>query len=291
MKILTVVIPHKNDLRNLLSLIDTLLDFQSIDIIVVDDNSRNYSEVTTQLNEGKRRIVKLISNTGLGAGEARNEGLCLVSSPYVLFCDSDDVISSKGFSSMLLELGELPKELDIVFYKPSSAHSNGGGSLRASSYANLFDEAIRTGDHEALRYRWHVPWSKLFRTNFLFKYNIKFDSVIAANDVIFSCKSGHLASLIILSKVEFYTVIERSGSLRKQSSVSVLKSRLEVNSRYNQYLLELGQFKYFELFWGLPFRLFLTKGRKYSLNNLVVGILLNVKFLILKFLVFWLRKL
>jgi hypothetical protein len=140
---------------------------------------------------------------------------------------------------LLNELINLNDIYDIIFYRPSSKKNNGEISNRARNYIEAFNKSVSDDDSDHVKYKWHVPWSKVFSRSFLIDNHIYFDEVIAANDVMFSVKSGHFSNNIFFSKIKFYTVIDREGSLTKQKSNSVLRSRLYVNYQYNKFLISV----------------------------------------------------
>lgn len=86
MKILTVVIPNKNEGNTIIKCLK-LLESQSIDFdIIISDSSDNGDDSLIKYVRGKKNI-KLIEG-GLPS-VARNKGFDLVRTPYVLFIDAD----------------------------------------------------------------------------------------------------------------------------------------------------------------------------------------------------------
>jgi len=85
---------------------------QGVKVIIVDDAS---SDTTWQiLEEFRTRFlsIELIRIVRGGSAGARNAGLSLVSSKYVMFCDSDDEISSSSFTI----LNSLDLEVDFIVF-------------------------------------------------------------------------------------------------------------------------------------------------------------------------------
>jgi hypothetical protein len=102
----------------------------------------------------------------------------------------------------------------------------------------------------SLRYGFSVPWSKLIKKEFLLENNIKFDEVIASNDVMFSTKVGYHMEDFTVSKETIYCTTRNKGSLTVNLSERVYNARLRVYiNRYN-YLnerLPKEKLKYFSM--------------------------------------------
>ncbi|WP_133150257.1 glycosyltransferase family 2 protein, partial [Vibrio breoganii] len=143
------------------------------------------------------RVVFLENSTRKkGAGSCRNIALEQAKGDWILFADSDDVFIEDAFNiidSYLLMAEDT--SLDIVYFSPKSKNQNGASSLRHLRYSNLVNDYIESGN-DAIRYQFYVPWSKLIRAHLIKSNNIKFDEVIASNDVMFSALVGHFAKKI-----------------------------------------------------------------------------------------------
>lgn len=121
---LSLVIP----VYNRAALVDRLLStFSSHDmlpahIVLVDNNSTDNSLAV--LNSYRDRIateVTVVACTRRGAAAARNAGLALVTTPWVMFFDSDDEIGTHHFANILHAISANPTA-DIIGWNCPDGH-------------------------------------------------------------------------------------------------------------------------------------------------------------------------
>ena len=229
---ISIVIPHFDTPASLGILLSSIPQQDDIQVIVVDDHSsmdvadilcRHSSASLLRLGDGERY-----------AGTARNKGIAASDGEYILFADSDDYFVEGAFDIIR---GYLERNLDAVFFRPVSIKADGQSSTRHLMYEQLILNYIKYGD-EAIRYRFFAPWSKLIRRKIFLDHEIKFDEVIASNDVMASLKMGFYSDRIEVSDEVIYCVVERDGSLTKLSNSEVVESRFDVFCRYNFFVRE-----------------------------------------------------
>jgi len=234
---MTIIIPHYNDVERCQVLAKSILQEQPghIQLIIVDDGSEHSAiEILNQLSTIDHCNV-LHNSRGKGAGGARNTALEHTLGQWILFADSDDRFMP-GFYNIVMQEVFKQHQPDIVFFKPTShsetAHKK---SRRHVVYASLVDRYLKYRD-PALKYRFTVPWSKVFKADFIERHQLQFDECIASNDALFSLKTGHLAKTIAVSDQTIYSVLERSQSLTKRVDSAVTNSRFNAMKRYNVYV-------------------------------------------------------
>jgi len=228
--LLSVIIPHYNSLDSLESLLNSIPNKKSVQVVVVDDHSSiNLATIYDKFSwvdflsqdEGKK-----------WAGAARNKGLLQAKGKYILFADADDYFVDNAFDVIDKYISN---DFDIVYFTPTSINDNGKSSLRHVKYSQLVSNYL-DNNSDTIRYEFFVPWSKLYRAEFLSKNNIQFDEVIASNDVMFSLLSGYYAKKMTASKETIYCVVESSSSLTTVVSEDVVDSRFNVLCRYNDFI-------------------------------------------------------
>ena len=184
------------------------------------------------------KILKNIKSNG--AGGSRNLGLKEASAEYVIFADSDDYIDFKKLEHLLKNIDSS----DITFCKSESKFNDLSGeqSARNISYNNAIDKYIRSRNKEDLK-NIYVPWSKIFRREFLISHKINFNEVEASNDVMFSISALVASKKIATTSNSFYTVIDSKSSLTKKFTKSNVLSRFLELSKFNLFLRQNTNWK------------------------------------------------
>ncbi|CAM3979296.1 MULTISPECIES: glycosyltransferase family 2 protein [Pseudoalteromonas] len=226
----SIIIPYYKSKKSLLKLVKSIPEVEGIEIIIIDDHSYDID-----IKDIRHPCVQLLRQQKgkKWAGAARNLGMSISKGEYLLFADADDYFLPNAFNVILTCCA---KNYDIVYFTPTSIKDNGEKSKRHTSYKELVDAYIEKQD-VSIKYRYHVPWSKLIKKSLVVDNNITFDEVIASNDVNFSLKSSFYAKNIIALKDEIYCVVESDSSLTKLTTLEVSNSRFNAISRYNDFLI------------------------------------------------------
>lgn len=236
---LTVIVPHFNSPEKLKRLIASIPVRDWIDVVVVDDNSREPIDELAGSHPGVR--VLTVPQGRKGGGAARNVGLENSQSDWLLFADADDFFVDGAFERIHEYLFS---DFDVVYFAPTSLkEATGELGSRHLHYRDLLERYSKTSDR-ALLYKYFVPWSKLVSRRLIDENSISFDEVIASNDMNFSLKVAYFAKKHAVSMSAIYCVTESETSLTKQVSLAVLESRLYAAVRYNQFLQAHGEGRY-----------------------------------------------
>lgn len=246
----TIIIPHKNVPSLLKRCLDSIPVRGDLQIIIVDDNSSS-SIVDFNNFPGKERndVIIIYTKEGRGAGYARNVGLLLTDSKWVLFADADDFYSD-NFNSFLDKYAET--DYDLVFYQNCTVDNNTLKQVDKDLFVkDLTKECEIVNNLDPLRYKAYAPWTKLVNKRLIDEYKIKFDELPAANDSLFSVKVGHYAQRIKVDNTIIYTRTIRSGSLFYSLNKKNLLARIECGYRVNKFLKEHNKLRdYHSETWG-----------------------------------------
>lgn len=228
---LSIIIPHYNSIDSLLCLLNTIPQEENVEVIVVDDRSQMTDAQHHILCNLLERIGGMLYENGgkKGAGTCRNIGLAHARGEWILFADADDIfldnmwdIVQKDFSS----------KADVIFYSPTSKYlSNNRMAERHRVYEKLIDDYCMEQSHEneiRLKYQFVVPWSKLIRRSFLEKNKIRFDEVLASNDVMFSTKCAYHMESFEVRKDTIYCVTCQRETLTTKKDFNIILARQDV---------------------------------------------------------------
>ena len=97
------------------------------------------------------------------------------------------------------------------------------------------------GNEDNLRYKMSGPVAKMIRSEMINKNKVKFDEVIASNDIMFSAKVGYFANNVYADNRIVYIATVRLGSLTKTQSKEMQYCRYQVQIRYNVFMKKIGK--------------------------------------------------
>ena len=245
----SIIIPHK-DIPDLLErCISTIPDRNDIQIIVVDDNSCIKKIDPTKLKGYHRNILLIQTTEGKGAGYARNIALEHIDSKWIMFADADDFFS-ENLNRFLDEY--VDAEEDIIYLINKTID---GDSYRELDFDLKVSDAlkhcdIKSGNYDYLRYRSHAPWTKMVKSSLIKEHSIRFQEVLASNDVWFSVQCGYYAYKISVCPYPIYIRVVRQGSLQYSLNKERLLSRIEVGYKVNKFLKSIGKIEFYNETWG-----------------------------------------
>lgn len=231
---LSIIIPHYNSPLKLKRLLDSIPNDEDIEVIVVDDRSNKDLKTLEEVKvEYGKQNIRFFDNDepNKGAGTCRNIGMSKANGQWYLFADADDYFVGDFYDKAK---SYFSSNNDIVFFKPTSWDEvKNEISTRHITYSDLVLNFAKNKTSSSnillLKYRFVTPCSKLIRAGFIKRENIKFDEVIASNDVMFSVKAGHYAKNIEVSKEVIYCVTKDKGTLTQNISIPVYRARLDTS--------------------------------------------------------------
>lgn len=239
----SVIIPHHNNPDLLKRCVNSIPQREDIDIIVVDDNSdEQYLKQIETVCTQHPRVRYVLTHEGLGAGYARNVGLKMLHSKWVLFADSDDYFLPEAWVAIDRHVQD---EADLIYFHSVCRYSDTGEpGERHLQLVRKIDDFLNHPSEETeghLRYQYNEPWSKMIRVSVIEENNITFEQTRWGNDMHFSTVVGACAKKIDADKTPIYCVTISHGSLVHQHSLASRQCRYEVQLRNNQYLREIGK--------------------------------------------------
>lgn len=232
----SIIIPHYNSLDSLPRLLDSIPVRDDIEVIVVDNSLQKISTVDVN---STRSFMLLHSPNSRFAGGARNVGLDAAQGKWLIFADADDFFTPEAFD---IFSSYVDSDKDLIYFKVNSVYDD---TLLPSDRDELWNKVIDdfnsgTSDEMSTRLSYVVPWGKMIKRELVSLHNIRFDEVVAANDVMFSTKVGMLAKNFAVHSGSVYVVTTRFGSLANRRDFDVVKSRYLVAIRRNIYVREKG---------------------------------------------------
>ena len=193
---------------------------EDIEIICVDDGSKDNSLNIIKEYSRKDSRIKVIEESNAGGGAARNRGMMEATGKYILFLDCDDF-----FEPNMLEEAYVAAERDnaeIVVYKSDQYNMD----TQEYVYENWAMLEWALPPYEPFSYRqistnifkafvgW--AWDKLYLREFVIENKLQFQEQRTTNDALFVFSALVLARKIsTVKKVLIHRRVDTGGSLSK----------------------------------------------------------------------------
>lgn len=181
----SVIVPIYNAEKTLAECLDSLLaqTLGDIEIICVDDGSRDASAGICDAYAGRDGRIRVIRQENGGAGTARNTGLAAARGEYLAFQDADDLYTRDALEAAYARA--VRTQADIVLFGAELIDSSGKriGEERLDTAADVF----AAGDIPEYIFQTATcsPWNKLYRRVFIEERGLEFQSLRTANDLCF----------------------------------------------------------------------------------------------------------
>lgn len=177
--------------------------YKNLEIILVDDGSKDRCPNICDLYAGKDNRIKVIHKPNGGIVSARKAGLQQSNGAYISYVDGDDWIESEFIES--LYTAALENDADIVcagytrdLYSQSVYFTNGlsSGVYKGEKLRNLWKTMISNGSYYRSGITTYV-WNKLFKRETLIDPQNKVDSRISIGEdgavtypALLACRCG-----------------------------------------------------------------------------------------------------
>lgn len=237
---LSVIIPVFNTSNYLETCIKSLLNqnFEDMEIICVEDCSSDSSNEILQ--KYKEKIVILNNENTLGSGISRNRALEVAKGEYILFVDSDDWLVENSLHKILAEAEKFKP--DVLIFGGLTVVN---GKIRSGRYSvNKIPKkyknrvfSLNNAPKDIFKFP-STSWTKLYKREFLFENNIKFQNVKRGQDQIFFVSSMLKAEKIKILDENLYCYQKN-----RRGSISTAKNRrdfspIEVFYAVEKFLVE-----------------------------------------------------
>ena len=189
---------------------------KEIEIVCVNDGSTDDSlEILNRWTKKDKRI-KVVNQKNGGLSAARNTGIRNASSPYLMFCDGDDLFDKKMCKIMVNAIER--EDVDIVACGTEvkyDAHSEIAGS--DENYYRIKFVGRRYIDDEITAKTDVSVCDKLFKAEFINKNKICFPNDLNNEDYYFYNAYMSVAKTIYFVNQKLYTYIRHEDSIMSEN--------------------------------------------------------------------------
>lgn len=183
--LVSIIVPAYNCEKYIGTCIESIVaqSYKNIEVIIIDDGSidNTYKIIKEYINNDKR--IKYFTQENSGPSVARNKGIEKSSGQYLMFIDSDDIVSYLYVESLVRKIESGNYDIACCGYIDESKYGvvelndfwNGKGELNKQEFLSCVCNGVGG-----------VLWSKIFKRDIILDNNIRMDpKIFMSEDLIF----------------------------------------------------------------------------------------------------------
>ncbi len=232
----SVIIPHRNSVNTLGRLFDTIPNRPDVEVILVDNSDTPITKGDISI---EREYTLCWADPKRFAGGARNVGIENSHGKWLVFADADDYFTANAFDDFYRFKD---CDADVVYFGMDGIYIETGERSSRGDMFTLLVKKFLSGeiDENTLRTSFPSPCSKMVRREMVEKHNLRYDEVRANNDDYFALLVGYYAKKILAYDSLVYVYVASTGSIMHRRSEEVMRTRLEVILRCNEFKKKHG---------------------------------------------------
>jgi glycosyltransferase involved in cell wall biosynthesis len=234
---ISIIIPTYNAEKYLEKTINSVIkqtiDFEDLELIIVDDNSSdNTQKIIENYSKKYNNIVPIYKNENSGSpGIPRNIGMKKASAKYIMFLDSDDAYEVNVCETVYETIKS--KDLDFVWFKHLIDDNKifGNNTLldNLETKKGIFKYTPKKMRHDEeflnIMMSGIYVWDKIFKKEFLIKNNIEFEDCLSEDVYFMSLVFTKSVKWVLLNNYIGYNYLIREDSTSRSQS----KKNIEMN--------------------------------------------------------------
>lgn len=207
----SVIVPVFNGEKHLRQCIESILSqsLRRIEVICIDDGSADASLTILEEYAAADGRLRVISQPNLHAGVARNRGIEEARGKYLVFWDCDDYFDRRALEKMYRQCERDSADICVCgarhFFCDSGLVVHGPMYLVADELPQVIPFNRLTNEDYILEFTTMVVWNKMFRRQFVYDQDLRFDSSRINNDVKFVACALCVAQSITVVKKDLMT--------------------------------------------------------------------------------------
>ena len=233
MSLVSIIVPAFNSESYIRQTSETLLSqkHKDIEVILIDDGSTDSTlEAMEEISKSDSRVRVLHVSNG-GVSSARNLGISVATGEWMMFVDSDDQLEDSCVSSLLAaaiadhaDFAVCGMTFDYLDSRGKSTRSEVYSSGKSYTLMNGVSDNRTLFEHLYSSNYLQSSCAKLYSSNFIRSYNLKFDSDLSSfEDYSFILNCLRFANTITVCPESFYHYCHRG----RESGSNVYRSDIE----------------------------------------------------------------
>ena len=213
MPLVSIIVPIYNVEQYLAECLESLVNqtLQDIEIICVNDASLDKSKDIAEqyaMHDSRVRVVSHVKNRGLGP--ARNTGVENATAPYIMFVDSDDVVTTNMAEKLYSEM--ISKHVDMVWCNIGGMSDDGAIRKKGTEIPiGVFSPTDILADSQL--YQILLPsWNKLYKKELI--HDVKQMPIVSEDQPFLAVVLGRCERISVIADTLYY-YRNRQGTLSK----------------------------------------------------------------------------
>lgn len=212
---LSLIVPFRDAGHFLPELLRCFSDETSVELLFVDDGSRDNSRnLISDFARKSSLNIAVYSSDGVGPGAARNRGIEQARGEYLGFCDADDVVDTAGLYGFAVRLSEASADLGVFNHQRLYRKGRLKKNRRTDILSSLSGSVGSYSEKMMLLNNFNVCWNKLYSASFVRQERLAFPEGIY-EDIPWSIGAVMLADKILVTDDVFYTYRQHASSTLK----------------------------------------------------------------------------
>lgn len=233
-ELISIIVPIYNVEKFLNKCIESIIGqtYKNIEIILVDDGSKDGSGLICDEYAKKDRRIKVVHQPNGGVSSARNTGLREATGEYIGFVDPDDYISENMYTLLYNRLTETSADISMCGYKcyfDKQVEFTANGDVKEYTNIEVIEKLIFDDIFTS-----HL-WNKLYRKELFARVEFPIDRIYEDVSVIYKIFDN--AKKIIYDNSIQYAYYQRPESLCNSISYKKMGNYVQAIEERYEYLL------------------------------------------------------
>ena len=250
----SIIIPMYNTEKYIAATLDSILKqkVNNYEVVIINDGSTDDSLKIVSSYENKFKKIKIINKKNAGIIEARRDGLLNASGEYVVFLDSDDLLSDDCLDIFKYNIDKYSP--DIVRGNFCEVYSDGrknvihhfSNDMIINDESNINDFFLKIiGD-----YKYNDVVRQAFRRN-LIDPNIIPNNISMGDDVAISYICFKNAKKIkLIDNILYYYIIHDQSICHRKDSKTLMRNVKDISKLYNFLSIYLSDLKTMNIYFS-----------------------------------------
>ena len=222
--LVSIIVPVYNVENYLDKCLDSIINqtYQNIEIILVDDGSKDMSGLICDEYAAKDSRIKVIHKENGGVSSARNRGITIATGEWVLFADSDDIIPNDALSYYAKIVSTTNVDMILGGYVECDEDGKiiGSNHKQFEKQLSMLESLKLFYKSDTILFQGYV-WNRLMKLSIIQENHLKYnESIYFKEDGLFAVQYMVNCSLpcYYSSKILYHYYIHDNSSMRMYNS-------------------------------------------------------------------------